>query len=140
MVITPDDSRLKEARDKDNNIIIRYYTLRNILPPQMNQMTSQYKFMYGYECRVSAKSIYSPLLTCCDRHTNQLKDIIHNTQYRSYDKISSRIFDTYKNAVRPHGCHIYHISADMAMSIMCTCPSKNYGLPQLKYVLRCCDK
>ena len=31
------DGGLKEARDADNNIIISYFTLRSLLPPQKNK-------------------------------------------------------------------------------------------------------
>ena len=40
MVSPPEEGLLKEARDEDNNIIIGYSTLRNILPPQLKNMTS----------------------------------------------------------------------------------------------------
>ena len=40
MVDPIEEGGLKEARDKDSNIIISDTTLRNILPPQVNNMTS----------------------------------------------------------------------------------------------------
>ena len=40
MVIPPEECVLKKARDKENNIIISYSTLHNILPPQLKNMTS----------------------------------------------------------------------------------------------------
>ena len=39
MVITPEEGGLKEARDEDNNIIISYSTLQNIISPQLKNMT-----------------------------------------------------------------------------------------------------
>ena len=42
MVSPIEDGGRKEARDKYRNIIISDTTLRNILPPQVYNMTSQY--------------------------------------------------------------------------------------------------
>ena len=81
----------------------------------------------------------SSLLTWCDIHLNHLKDRTHNAKKRS-GELSSRLFETYKNSVRPHGCHIYNSAADMAMSTMCPCPSKHHGPPQWKFLLRCCER
>ena len=39
----------------------------------------------------------------------------HNAQNRRFGEISSGMFEKYKNSVRPHGCHIYNTSTDMAM-------------------------
>ena len=39
---------LKEARYEDDSIIISYYKLCSILPPQLKQMSSIYKVMCGY--------------------------------------------------------------------------------------------
>ena len=47
MVSPPEEGGLKESRDKDNNIIISDSTLINIIPPQIKNMTSQYKVMCG---------------------------------------------------------------------------------------------
>ena len=33
---------IKEARDADNNIILSYYTLRSLLPPQFKKMSESY--------------------------------------------------------------------------------------------------
>ena len=58
-------------------------------------MTSRKKVICGCECFISAKSMYFYLITwryhCLKHH----KDISHTL-----------IFETYKNEVRPHGCHI----------------------------------
>ena len=39
-------------------------------------------------------------------HLKHLKDRIHNAKNRRSGELSSRLFETYKNAVRPHGYHI----------------------------------
>ena len=80
MVGLPEEGRINESRDADNNIIISDSTLRNILPSQLKKMTSRYKVMCGCECFISSKSMHSSLLTrrdCCLKH---LKDRIHHTQ------------------------------------------------------------
>ena len=46
MVSRPEVDGLKEARDEENNIIISDSTLRNIIPPQHKNLTSQYKDMH----------------------------------------------------------------------------------------------
>ena len=45
LVSPPEEGGPKEAKYDDNNIIISDSTLQNILPPQLNNMTSQYKVM-----------------------------------------------------------------------------------------------
>ena len=40
MVSTPEEGVRKEARYRENNIIISDLTLQNILPPQLKNMTS----------------------------------------------------------------------------------------------------
>ena len=70
----------------------------------------------------------SYLLTWRDCHLKRLKDRSHNAQNRRSDEISSHIFETYNNDVRPHGCHIYNTAVYMAMSKMCPCTSKRHGL------------
>ena len=59
----PNGGGLKDARDEDGNIIISYSTLRSLLPPQLKQMSVQYKVMCGCECCMSDKSIHSSLLS-----------------------------------------------------------------------------
>ena len=80
------------------------------------------------------------LLTCCYCHVKHLKNRSHNAQNRRSGKLSISLFETYKNSVRPHGCHIYNYTAYMDMAKMCPCPSQHHGLPHWKYVLLCCDK
>ena len=50
---------LKGERDEDDNIIIIDSTLRSLLPPQLEKMSSRYKVMCGCKCCISAKSIHS---------------------------------------------------------------------------------
>ena len=88
---------------------------------------------------MSAKIIHSSLLTwrnCCLKH---LKYRIHNAQNRRSGEISSCIFETYNNAVQPHGCHIYNTAADMTMGKMYPCISKHHGFLHCKFLLRCCE-
>ena len=47
LVSDPNDNGLKYARDEDDNIIISNSTLRSLLPPQLKQISVQYKFMCG---------------------------------------------------------------------------------------------
>ena len=49
LVSDPNDGVLKYTRDEDDNIIIVYSTLRSLLPPQLKQVSSQYKVMRGCE-------------------------------------------------------------------------------------------
>ena len=79
-------------------------------------MTSQYKVMSCCEFCIYAKIMHYSLLTWRNGRLKHLKYIIHNAQNRRSIEISSRIFETYKNVVQPHGCHIYNTSADMAMA------------------------
>ena len=52
------DGGIKEARDKDNNIIISDSTLRSLLTPQLEKTSSRYKVIHGCKCCISAKSIH----------------------------------------------------------------------------------
>ena len=45
-----------------------------------------------------------------------LKDKIHNAQNRRFGELSSCFYETYKNSVKPHGCHIHCNAAGMAMA------------------------
>ena len=74
LVSDPNGVGLKDARDKDGNIIISDSTLRLLLPPQLKQMSACYKIMCGYECCISAKSIYSSFLSWRDRYLKKIKD------------------------------------------------------------------
>ena len=69
-------------------------------------MTDRYKVMCGCECLIPDKSINYSLLTLRDFNLEKLKEISHNALNKSSGEISSRIFEAYKNALRPHGFHI----------------------------------
>ena len=59
LVSDPNYGGLKDARDEENNIIISDYTLRTLLPPQLKQISAQYKVMCGCECFIFDKSIHA---------------------------------------------------------------------------------
>ena len=140
MVIPPGEGRLKEAKNTDNNIILSYSTLCNILPPQLKNMTEQYKVICGYECWIYDNSIHPSLLTCLYPRLKHLKGRGHNAQNRRYGKRSSHIFETYNSYVQPPGCHIYNTTSDIAMEKVCPCTSKYHRRPHWKCMLNCCDK
>ena len=50
LVSDPNDGGLKYAMDEDDNIIISDYTFLSLLPPQLKQMSAQYKIMCCCEC------------------------------------------------------------------------------------------
>ena len=83
-------------------------------------MTFQYKAMCGCDFCITAKNLHSSLMTWCDRHMKHLKKI-HNAQNSKSDELSSRFYETHKEVVKPHGCHIHCIASDMAMETMCPC-------------------
>ena len=84
--------------------------------------------MCGCECCISANSMHSYLLMCRKYRLKQIKDRSHNAQNRRFSEISSRIFETYKNAVQPHSFNIYNNVSDISMETMCTCTPKHHGL------------
>ena len=96
--------------------------------------------MCGCECCIYANIMNSSVLTWIYSHLKHLKYRSHNAKNRRYGWLSNCLFETYKNAERPHVCHIYNSAADMAMATMCTCPSQHHALPHCKFVLSCCDK
>ena len=96
LVIDPNNGGLKDSRDGDGNIITSDYTLRSLLPPQLKQMSAHYKVMCGYECRISAKSIHSSLLSWCDRDLEKLKDKSQSAQSRRSGEKAHHIYETYK--------------------------------------------
>ena len=103
-------------------------------------MTDKYKLTCGCECFTSAKIMHFYFLICCDFHLKHLKDISHNAQNRRSGELSSHLFETYKNAVRPHGCNIYNSASDMAMAKTCPCTSQHHGIPHWKFILLFCEK
>ena len=50
LVSDPNYVGIKDARYEDHNIIISDYTLSSLLPPQLKQISAQYKVMCGCEC------------------------------------------------------------------------------------------
>ena len=62
MVSPPEEGGLKETRGEDNKIIISDSKLPNIIPPQLKNLTSQYKVMCGCQRCISYKSMHSSLL------------------------------------------------------------------------------
>ena len=68
LVSDTNDGGMKYARDEYGKIIISDSTFRSLLPPQLKQMSAQYKVMCGCECCISTKSIHSSLLSWRDRY------------------------------------------------------------------------
>ena len=75
--------------------------------------------MCGYECYISSKSIHSSLMSWRDHYLKKLKDLSQNSQNRRSGEKSNWLYETYKNKVMPHGCHIYAKAYDMAKATMC---------------------
>ena len=48
------------------------------------------------------------------------------------------MYETYKNTVMSHECHIYAKASDMAQATMCAYPQSDHALPHWKCVLWCC--
>ena len=80
------------------------------------------------------------LFTWGDCHTKYTKDKIHNEQNIRSGELSSCFYETDKNSVKRHVCHIHCTAADMNMAKMCPYPSQHHGLPHWKCVLLCCNK
>ena len=57
-----------------------------------------------------------------------------------YPLCGTSFYEKYKNPMKPHCFLIHCTSEDIAMEIMCTCPSQHHGLPHCKCVLHCCKK
>ena len=87
---------LNKARDAEDNTIIIHSILRNILTPQVNNITSQYKVMCGCECCISAKIIQLPMITWCYCYLKHLKYISHNVQNRRSGELSICQFENHK--------------------------------------------
>ena len=95
--------------------------------------------MCGCECCISAKSMHSSLLTRCDHYPKKLKYQSNNSHNRRSVEIKSRIFETYKNDVIPHGHNIQKLVTYMTMATMCPFSSAQHAQPHWKCVL-ICDK
>ena len=68
LVSDPNDGGFKDARDKNDKIVISDSTLLSLLPNQLKQIYSRYNIMCGCECCVSAKILYSSFLSWSDRY------------------------------------------------------------------------
>ena len=105
MVISYTNVGLKDSIDKENNIIISDSILRNILPPQLKNMTSRYKIMFGCKYCMSDKSMHLLFLSWCERFLKKLKDQRYNAQNRRSSEISNIVYVTYKIIF----CHVVNI-------------------------------
>ena len=73
MASPPEEGGLKDARAADNNIVISDSTLRKILPPQLNKMTSRYKVMCGCELHILQNyALLSVDMECLLSEKNQI--------------------------------------------------------------------
>ena len=120
MVSTLEEGGLKEARDEENNIIIRNHTLCNILPTKLKNMYSRYKDMCDCECCIYTKMIYYSLISLRDCYLRNINSISQNAQNRRSGKMANRLFETYKNYVVPRGRHIYATAYYMTMDTVCS--------------------
>ena len=91
--------------------------------------------MCGCDCCISAKTIHSSLLSWRDWYLEKLKYKIQNAQSRRSGEKLHHIYETHKNAVMPHGHHIYAKAYDMAKATMCTYTHSDHALPHWKCVL-----
>ena len=62
MVISPEDSGIKEEIHKENNIIISNSVLPKLIRPQLKKMSARHKVMCGYNCYIYAKTVHYSLL------------------------------------------------------------------------------
>ena len=92
-------------------------------------MSTRYKIMCRCECCISAKIIYSSLLSWLDRYFKILKDKSQNSQIRRSSEKAHHIYKTYKNIVMPHVRHMYAKAYDMSKATMCTHPQSDHSLP-----------
>ena len=102
LVSDTNDVGLKYYRYEYDNIIISDSTLCSLLPPQLIQMSAQYKVMCGCECCITTRSIYSTFLSWHDRLSEKLKDKSQNSQSRRSGEKSHHIYNTYKT----QWCHM----------------------------------
>ena len=85
-------------------------------PPQLKQISSQYKVVWGCEYFISAKSIHSSFMSWLNRYLKKVKYQSQNFQSRRSGEKAHHIYETYKNSVIPHGRHIYAKASDMAQA------------------------
>ena len=62
MVIRSEEGVINEAIFEKNNIIISDSTIRNIITPQLKNITTPYKVMWLCECCIYSKIMHSYLL------------------------------------------------------------------------------
>ena len=129
MVSPPEDGYFKEAIYKENNIIICYSNLHNILPTKLKKMSDQYTVMCGCECFLFSKSTHLYLLSFRVHYLKKLKNQIHNSHNRMPGEMSSHIFETYKKSVILHGHHIYRTEYDIAVAKICAYLLYQHALP-----------
>ena len=82
--------------------------------------------------------MHFPLLFRRDCYLNKMKYQGQNPNIRISSELASHIYDSYKNSVISHGCHIYIPSEEMAIAILCCLPSDKHGMSKSKYLLCCC--
>ena len=68
----------------------------------------------------------------------KLKDNSQNAQSRRSGEKSHHVYETYKNTLMPHGCHIYAKAFDVAKATMCKYTQSDHALPHCKCVLKWC--
>ena len=90
--------------------------------------------MCGCECFISAKNIHSSLVSWQDRYLKKIKDLRQNAQNRSSEEKENRVYETYKNTVKPHGSHIYSKAYDTARETICAYSHSDHALPHWKCV------
>ena len=139
MVITLEESDIKEAIYADNTIMVGDSTLRNNFSPQPKNIPAQCKFMLGCECCLYSKSIISSLLSWWGIYLKKLKDQIQNSQNIMSGEISNFLFETYKNSVMLHVWNSYQIASDMFVAKMCTYSPSQHALPHWKFMLSYCS-
>ena len=103
-------------------------------------MSPRYKVMRGCECYIYAKSIHSSLLSWRERYLKNSRISAKMFKTEGLGKKKICIYETFKNAVMPHGRHIYAKAYDMAKATMCEWSQSYHALPHWKCVLRCCAK
>ena len=69
----PEEGGLKEEIYADNNIIISYSAISNILPPQIKKMSAWYKVVYGCESFIMYQIVHSSLLSWYDSYLKNSK-------------------------------------------------------------------
>ena len=118
MLIPPEESGLKEARDADNNVTISDSTLQNILPPQHINMTSRYKVMCDCECCLYSKIMHSLLLSRRDNCLKLKDKSLNALNIRSIEMVNN-LFETYKHYIMPHRKHMSETEYDTDLAEIC---------------------